>query len=154
MVRHLMTRQYRRQSGRLSLLGCLTTLALIGQGRGGEFQDEPWSVTPTAPVITTAFTPVPSSTYISVSRTVCFGWLAFYQKVLSVVTISHCPMHPSCSNYSIAAINKYGAWRGIILTADRLLHEADERKYTIVLKVGLRECYFDPVENNDFWWSK
>ena len=57
-------------------------------------------------------------------------------------------------SYSIAAINQYGAWRGIVLTADRLLHEADEGKHAVVLQIGSRQCYFDPVENNDFLWRK
>jgi len=135
-------------------LGCLT---LTGSVCGGEFQDEPWSVSLAAPVIASAPTnrPPPSAgnAYESVSRTVCFGWLAFYQHVLHVVTISHCPMAPSCSNYSMAAINKHGAFRGVILTADRLLHENDEQYYAPIIQLDGRSRYFDPVESNDFWWE-
>ncbi len=104
--------------------------------------------TPPTPTATSA-----GSAYVSVSRAVCFGWLIFYQRVLHVVTVSHCPLHPSCSNYSIAAINKHGAFRGIILTADRLLHESDEQYYAPLIRRNGRSLYADPVESNDFWWK-
>jgi len=40
----------------------------------------------------------------------------------------------------------------IVMTADRLLHEADEQsKHLIVIETGKALC-LDPVENNDFWW--
>jgi len=152
MVRRPMTQQHTPPSGWPSLLGCLAALALIGLAHGEEFQDEPWSVSSAAPVIAAAPAARPAAVHVSVSRTVCFGWLAFYQGVLHVVTISHCPMYPSCSNYSIAAINKYGAFRGVLLTADRLLHESDEQYFAPVIRHNGRSLYFDPVEGNDFWW--
>jgi putative component of membrane protein insertase Oxa1/YidC/SpoIIIJ protein YidD len=143
--------------GRQALCGWLGSLALACAAGERDFQDEPWSVTAAAPVITTgpAVNPAAARTseYISVSRTVCFGWLAFYQHVLHVVNVSHCPMLPSCSNYSIAAINKHGAFRGVILTADRLLHENDEQKYAPIIQRDGRSRYVDPVESNDFWWG-
>ena len=139
--------------GRQALCGWLGSLALLGVVGGREFQDEPWSVSPAAPVMAANPAPNHGSAYVSVSRTVCFGWLAFYQRVLHVVSVSHCPMYPSCSNYSIAAINKHGAFRGVILTADRLLHENDEQKYAPIIQHDGRSRYVDPVENNDFWWG-
>ncbi|MFO7535379.1 MAG: membrane protein insertion efficiency factor YidD [Kiritimatiellia bacterium] len=81
------------------------------------------------------------------------GWLAFYQNWMGVISRSHCRMDPSCSNFSIAAIHKHGSAIGIMMTADRLLHEADEQKQNrFVISSGLASCP-DPVSNNDFWWS-
>lgn len=130
---------------------------LAGLVHGADFQDEPWSVSSAAPVVTAISSQMrmapPETAYISVSRTVCFGWLAFYQHVLNVVTVSHCPMYPSCSHYSIAAINKHGAIKGVILTADRLLHENDEQHYAPIIQRRGRSLFSDPVEANDFWWE-
>ena len=84
----------------------------------------------------------------------CFLWLNFYQKALNKLITVHCPMEPSCSNYSLQAIEKHGPLKGVILTADRLIHEAGEQETAvrIVRNNGMR--FLDPVENNDFWWYK
>lgn len=65
-----------------------------------------------------------------------------------------CPMYPTCSQYSLLAMHKHGPFIGIIMTADRLMHEADERDFAPARKVGNRYRFIDPVENNDFWWYK
>jgi hypothetical protein len=52
------------------------------------------------------------------------------------------------------AINKHGFVKGVIMTADRLIHEADEKKWTKqILRCGNIK-YTDPVDNNDFWWYR
>jgi len=62
-------------------------------------------------------------------------------------------MYPTCSAYSRLAVRKHGFFLGIMMTADRLIHEATEMEYApLVLADRLR--YYDPVENNDFWWAK
>lgn len=43
-----------------------------------------------------------------------------YQRFLSRHFADACLYVPSCSNYSIQAIQKYGAWRGLRLSIDRL----------------------------------
>ena len=63
-------------------------------------------------------------------------------------------MYPTCSQYSVQAIHEHGPLIGIVMTADRLIHEADERDYAFTIKVGNRYRYADPLENNDFWWYK
>ena len=35
-----------------------------------------------------------------------------YRATLARFMGGHCRFHPSCSQYAIDAINKYGAWRG------------------------------------------
>ena len=78
----------------------------------------------------------------------------FYQHFISPVIGSRCPMYPSCSAYSIEAIEKHGALIGFVMTADRLIHEVNEQDHAPVIKKEGRWRYYDPVSNNDFWWYK
>jgi len=78
----------------------------------------------------------------------------FYQEYLSPVSSGHCPMYPSCSAYSIQAIQKHGFFIGIMMTADRLIHEMNEMDLTPFVDGEGRTGFYDPVENNDFWWYK
>ena len=48
--------------------------------------------------------------------------IRWYQKYLSPLkTHSHCIFIPTCSQYGIEAIEKYGAFKGLALTAWRIL---------------------------------
>ena len=44
-----------------------------------------------------------------------------YQKYLSPVKTTRCPYYPTCSNYALQAIEKYGAVWGGILAGWRIL---------------------------------
>ncbi|OVE75207.1 hypothetical protein BVX97_05185 [bacterium E08(2017)] len=88
----------------------------------------------------------------SYAADVSFGLLHFYQNYLGVVIRSKCAMLPSCSNYSIEAIEKHGAVVGCILTCDRLIHEGDELELGEMIWTGEKWKILDEVENNDFWW--
>lgn len=44
-----------------------------------------------------------------------------YQTVLSPLLPRRCKYHPTCSQYAIDAVREYGAVRGLILAAWRLL---------------------------------
>jgi putative membrane protein insertion efficiency factor len=44
-----------------------------------------------------------------------------YQTVISPLMPPACRYYPSCSNYAIEAIEKYGAWRGGRMAASRIL---------------------------------
>jgi hypothetical protein len=125
----------------LLLAGSLTTAA---------FAEDPWSVEPAHPAI--AKHPPASSPDPSTAGLIARGWLTFYQQWLGVLMQSNCRMAPSCSNYSIEAIRKHGAAVGIVMTADRLLHEGDEQiAQRYIRSAGFAYCP-DPVSNNDFWW--
>jgi len=76
----------------------------------------------------------------------------FYQRYLSRMLTSQCSMHPSCSRYCVQAIRKHGVAMGIVLTADRMLHEADAVDHCQVVRVDGRLKLADPVEANDSWW--
>ena len=120
------------------------------------YGEDPWSFAPNIPTFvqpklsTTGARKLQLTAYTAENASII--WLAFYQHGLSVVSNSKCRMLPSCSNYSIQAIRKHGSLIGIMMTCDRLLHEADEQKlHRVVYTRGLAFCP-DPVSNNDFWW--
>lgn len=48
------------------------------------------------------------------------GAMWFYQKVVSAQLGAGCLYHPSCSNFSKECIERYGWFKGIALSADRL----------------------------------
>ena len=47
--------------------------------------------------------------------------IRLYQKYLSPLKQSRCPFIPTCSEYGIEAIDKYGALKGGLLAAWRIL---------------------------------
>ena len=49
------------------------------------------------------------------------GLIRFYQKYLSPMKSTKCPYTPSCSQYGLEAIQKYGAVKGGMLAVWRIL---------------------------------
>ncbi len=47
--------------------------------------------------------------------------IRFYQRFISPLTPPSCIYHPTCSNYAVQAINKYGALRGGWMAIRRIL---------------------------------
>ena len=47
--------------------------------------------------------------------------IKLYQKLVSPLTGSRCKYYPSCSEYAVQAINKFGILRGLVLAGWRLL---------------------------------
>jgi putative membrane protein insertion efficiency factor len=140
----------------LSIIALVTVLstAVYGQTWG------PWSTSGDAPALRTEAdretSPPKRSgpTEYSVAGAP-FVWLVkLYQRHISPIDGDRCPMYPTCSQYGIQAMHKHGPLIGIVMTADRLMHEADERDFAPARKVGNRYRFIDPVENNDFWWYK
>jgi putative membrane protein insertion efficiency factor len=81
--------------------------------------------------------------------------IGLYKKFVSPIDGSDCPMVPSCSQYSLDALEKHGLCMGWIMTWDRLLRcGRDEIKRSSRMVVMGKEKCFDPVGNNDFWWSR
>ena len=86
--------------------------------------------------------PVPYEEPVNIPSRFLIGCVKFYQEYVSPVRGGHCPMYPSCSAYSIQAIQKHGFLIGIVMTADRLIHEMNEMvigKYFDF--VGAEKCY-------------
>lgn len=49
------------------------------------------------------------------------GLILLYRGLLSPVTPASCRFIPTCSGYALEAVTRYGAWRGGLLAARRLL---------------------------------
>ncbi len=81
------------------------------------------------------------------------GLLRFYQQVISQVDGPRSNMFPTGSAYARQVIKKHGVLRGVVLTAERLLHEGNEKQVAPrIRKYGIWRIY-DPVEANDWWWQ-
>jgi putative membrane protein insertion efficiency factor len=48
------------------------------------------------------------------------GLLFTYQKIVSPQISSNCPYEPSCSKYSFQLIKRYGIFKGVFVSSDRL----------------------------------
>lgn len=119
----------------------------------------PWSVNSDAPVLFSsadreAARSNPEIRIHPIAATPFLWLLKIYQNHITHIDGDRCPMYPTCSQYSVQALRKHGPVLGVIMTADRLLHEADEQRYAFMVRVGNRYRYSDPVEENDFWWHK
>ncbi len=83
--------------------------------------------------------------------------IGFYQGPmdhLNAVRTGHCPMYPSCSNYSRQAVGKHGLFKGSMLAFDRLMRcGRSELDYAPKIPVNGKWRYYDPVSANDFWFS-
>ena len=53
-------------------------------------------------------------------RTLVLGLLRFYQGAISPLYPATCRYTPTCSQYAVEAVRKYGALRGGLLTLRRL----------------------------------
>jgi hypothetical protein len=82
------------------------------------------------------------------------GALTAWHNVLSRADGPRSVMYPTASGFLGQAVAKHGMLIGIMMTADRLLHEWDEqRRAPRIVKYGISRAY-DPVEANDFWWAR
>jgi putative component of membrane protein insertase Oxa1/YidC/SpoIIIJ protein YidD len=75
-----------------------------------------------------------------------------FRETVSAVDGDRCPMTPTCSAYSLQAIEMHGFIMGVFMTADRLIHEMDETALAPVVTVQGEPRFFDPVGANDLWW--
>ena len=50
------------------------------------------------------------------------GMIRFYQKNISPLRAPSCRFIPTCSQYALEAVEKYGAVKGGVLAAKRLSH--------------------------------
>ncbi len=54
-------------------------------------------------------------------RKIIIGVIRLYQLCISPFIPAHCRFMPTCSQYAIGALNKYGLWKGIYLTFRRVI---------------------------------
>jgi putative component of membrane protein insertase Oxa1/YidC/SpoIIIJ protein YidD len=139
------------------LIGIFFSGAALRPVSAGEPSWGPWSASDDAPAMAmTADRAAPAERTdrpgTSVAATPFLWLLSFYQTTIGPVNSGRCPLYPTCSQYSVQAIHKHGPVMGVVMTADRIIHELDEQKYAPLAKVGNRYRYLDPVRDNDFWW--
>ena len=48
--------------------------------------------------------------------------IKFYQILISPLLGSNCKFYPTCSNYAIEALRKYGFFKGLYLSVSRILN--------------------------------
>jgi putative membrane protein insertion efficiency factor len=56
-----------------------------------------------------------------IPRNLVLGFLAGYRKIVSPLYGDVCAYYPSCSAYAVGAVQQYGAVRGAMLSAWRIL---------------------------------
>ena len=54
-------------------------------------------------------------------KTILIKLIRFYQKYISPLKSTRCPYIPTCSQYGLEAIEKYGAVKGCLLASWRIL---------------------------------
>ena len=54
-------------------------------------------------------------------KNILIAMIRFYQKFLSPLNHTRCPYTPTCSQYGLEAIQKYGAFKGSLLACWRIL---------------------------------
>ena len=79
--------------------------------------------------------------------------LRFLTGIITRADGERCPIAPTCSAYSVQAIQKHGLLKGWIMTSDRLMRcGRDELRLSDTVMINGRKHSHDPVSNNDFWW--
>ncbi|HEV2723969.1 MAG TPA: membrane protein insertion efficiency factor YidD [Thermoleophilaceae bacterium] len=58
---------------------------------------------------------------MSLTRAIVLIPVRFYQRAISPALPQRCKYHPSCSQYAVTAVRRFGILRGLVLTAWRLL---------------------------------
>jgi putative membrane protein insertion efficiency factor len=58
---------------------------------------------------------------VNAVRTIATAPVRFYQRAISPAIPARCKYHPSCSEYAVQAVRRYGVLRGVVLAAWRLL---------------------------------
>jgi uncharacterized protein len=58
---------------------------------------------------------------VTTLRAVAVAPVRFYQRFVSPVLPRRCKYHPSCSQYAVDAVRRFGILRGVVLAAWRLV---------------------------------
>ena len=53
-------------------------------------------------------------------RKLVMSGLRFYKRWISPLLPSACRFHPTCSEYMLEAVHRYGVWRGVWMGVKRL----------------------------------
>ncbi|MFH2130948.1 MAG: membrane protein insertion efficiency factor YidD [bacterium] len=122
----------------------LLLLASPGQLPAGDRMQGPFSRTRREGV---AMDP-PTSTVKWISK----GAIRLYSVTISPADGPRSPSYPTSTAYGREAIETHGFLVGILLIADRLIHEADVHRGPRIILYGTSR-YDDPVKANTYWWD-
>jgi putative component of membrane protein insertase Oxa1/YidC/SpoIIIJ protein YidD len=87
----------------------------------------------------------------STAKLIGRGAIQAYSRFISPVDGPRSPSYPTSTAYGRQAIQQHGFLLGVILIADRLLHEAEFYSGPRVVING-HARYYDPIESNIYWW--
>lgn len=87
-------------------------------------------------------------TEISELKLAATGLIRLYQKFISSQDGPTCQFTPSCSHFGMACIQEYGMFRGILLTADRLIRCNGQQSHFYQLDFKMNK-YMDPITDYD-----
>jgi len=71
-----------------------------------------------------------------------------YQRTISQVDGDRCPSYPTCSAYAVEALKEHGPFLGSVLTAGRLLSEADEAAFAPRIFIKGKWKIYSPVKGD------
>lgn len=57
----------------------------------------------------------------SIPSLIAIGLITFYRGAISPLTPSSCRFYPTCSEYGLEAIRRFGFFKGLMLTVKRIL---------------------------------
>ena len=72
----------------------------------------------------------------------------FFRGFISPVDGDRCPSYPTCSAYALQAVGEHGFLLGTLLTAGRLVAEADEAAFAARIRLGGSWKVYSPVEDD------
>jgi|APSaa5957512622_1039677.scaffolds.fasta_scaffold12725_3 uncharacterized protein len=141
-----MNEQGKWMQTRIAVLALILVLLLTlpGQLSAGDRMKGPFS----QPQKDRAAVKLPVSTLKWIGK----GTIRLFSKYISPADGPRSPSYPTSTAYGREAIETHGFLVGVLLIADRLLHEADVHKGQKIVLYGTTR-YYDPVENNTFWWD-
>ncbi len=115
----------------------------------------PWSTSDRAPVVASAMHTGSAPIAAGANDGLIDFVFAGYSRYLTQIDGPRCEHRPTCSHYAFLAVKRHGYLVGSFLTIDRLLRgsRSSALRGLEVYKVedGVR-YYYDPVENNDFFF--
>ncbi len=82
------------------------------------------------------------------SDSIFIDMVKIYQDYISPLNGSRCMFYPTCSQFFIESLKKYGLLWSILMTTDRMFYRENSlsiKRYKYIIKYGR---YYDPIEKN------
>lgn len=96
----------------------------------------------------------PEEISVSRNKSPVIDLIRFYQKHMRSYKVSTCPSFPNCSEYGLQAIRKHGSIMGTFIFIDRFFREFTTVGTPPQVRRNGRSLHYDPLEANDYWFSR